>query len=276
MTCRFGFIGFCRLLNIANENYALYEDDELRCEEPDVSDESEEEDVKARNRRFKEHYQNVFRHRQLDKFRNAGGPPCDACRDLLGKGSQKSFSFQGLLEHASNQRGLRHSAYNEVLKEFVGEPGGAAAGEGDGQQQGLVKASVKVTRGPRAASEETLGISKPPLVTLANTRTFTNSKGEIGGLNGPGMKKELQKKGYNARAAFSTYRKGGCNNFGYAVFEDSDDGLREAATFARDMEKAGFGREGWHGGGPELLVDLDGSKILYAWIPLKQVTTAAD
>jgi hypothetical protein len=81
------------------------------------------------------------------------------------------------------------------------------------------------------------------------------------------MKKELQEKGYDARAAFSTCRKGGCDNFGYAVFEDSDDGLREAATFARDMEKAGFGQEGWHGGRPELLVDLDGSKILYAWIP---------
>jgi hypothetical protein len=83
-----------------------------------------------------------------------------------------------------------------VLKEFVGEPGGAAAGEGDGQQQGLVKASVKVTRGLRAAPEETLGISRPPLVTLATTRTFTNFKGEIGGLNGPGMKNELQEKGY--------------------------------------------------------------------------------
>jgi hypothetical protein len=113
-------------------------------------------------------------------------------------------------------------------------------------------------------------------VTLANTRTFTNSKGKVGGLNEPGMKKELQEKGYDARAAFSTYRKGRCDNFGYAVFEDSDDGLREAATFARDMEKAGFGREGWHGGRLELLVDLDGSKILYAWIPSEQVRTAAN
>jgi hypothetical protein len=113
----------------------------------------------------------------LDKFRNAGGRPCDACRDSGGKGSRKSFSFQGLLEHASKKRGLRHSAYDEVLKEFVGEPGGAAAGEGVGQQQELVKATVKATSGPRAAPEETLGISRPPLVTLANTRTFTNSKG---------------------------------------------------------------------------------------------------
>jgi hypothetical protein len=133
-----------------------------------------------------------------------GGRPCNACNDLEGKGSQKSFSVQGLLEHASKMRGLRHSAYDEVLKEFVGEPGGAAAGEGDGQQQGLVKATVKVTRGPRAAPEERLGISRPPLLTLANTRTSTSSKGEIGGLNGSGMKKELQEKGYNARAAFST------------------------------------------------------------------------
>jgi hypothetical protein len=190
----------------------LYKDDELRCEEPDVSDESEEEDVEARHRRFKECYQNVFRHRQLDKFKNAGGRPCDACRDLGGKGSRKSFSFQGLLEHASKKRGLRHNAYDEVLKDLVGELGGAAAGEGDGQQKGLVKATVKVTRGPRAAPEETLGISRPPLVTLANTRTFTNSKGEIGGLNGPSMKRELQEKGYDARAAFSTYQKGGCDN----------------------------------------------------------------
>jgi hypothetical protein len=57
-------------------------------------------------------------------------------------------------------------------------------------------------------------------------------------------------------------------------FKDSDDGQREAATFARDMEKTGFGREGWHGGRSELLVDLDGSKILYVCIPSEQVTTA--
>jgi hypothetical protein len=41
MMCRFRFIGFCRLLNMAPENYALYEDHALRCEEPDVSNESE-------------------------------------------------------------------------------------------------------------------------------------------------------------------------------------------------------------------------------------------
>jgi hypothetical protein len=131
----------------------------------------------------------------LDKFRNAGGRPCDACRDLGGEGSRKSFSFQGLLEHASKKRGLRHSAYDEVLKEFVGEPGGAAAGEGDGQQQGLVKASDKVTRGPQAAPEETLGISRPPLVALANTRTFANPKGEIGGLNGSEIQKRAAREG---------------------------------------------------------------------------------
>jgi hypothetical protein len=51
MTCRPGFIGFCMLLNMATEDYALYEDDELRCEEPDASGESEEEDVEVRHRR---------------------------------------------------------------------------------------------------------------------------------------------------------------------------------------------------------------------------------
>jgi hypothetical protein len=78
---------------MATEDYTLYEDDELRCKEQDVSDESEEKDVEACHRRFKERYQKVFRHRQLDKFRNAGGRPCDACRDLGRKGSRKSFSF---------------------------------------------------------------------------------------------------------------------------------------------------------------------------------------
>jgi hypothetical protein len=52
MMCRPGFIGFCRLLNMATKDYASYEDDELHCEEPDVSDESEEEDVEACHRRF--------------------------------------------------------------------------------------------------------------------------------------------------------------------------------------------------------------------------------
>jgi hypothetical protein len=70
--------------------------------------------------------------------------------------------------------------------------------------------------------------------------------------------------------------RGGATNYGYAVFEDSDEGLREAATFARDMERAGFGQEGWHGGQPELLMESDGSKILYAWIPLEQVRAVAD
>jgi hypothetical protein len=103
-------------------------------------------------------------------------------------------------------------------------------------------------------------------VTLANTRTFTESKGEISSLNVSGMKGVLQEKCYDGKAAFSTYRKGGCDNYGYAVSENSDDGLREAATFARDMKRAGFGQERWHGGRPELLMEPDGSKILYAWI----------
>jgi hypothetical protein len=144
MTCRFRFIGFCRLLNMATENHALYEDDELRCEEPDVFNEIEEEDVEARHRRFKERYQNIFRHRQLDKFRNAGGRPCDACRDLGGKGSRKSFSFQRLLEHASKKRGLRHSASDESPERVrwgAGRRGGrgrgrAAARTGESERQG--------------------------------------------------------------------------------------------------------------------------------------------
>ena len=47
------------------------------------------------------------------------------------------------------------------------------------------------------------------------------------------------------KKAFSTYRVGGCDNRGFAVFEGTENGLREAATLARDMERAGFGREGW-------------------------------
>jgi hypothetical protein len=209
-------------------------------------------------------------------FKNAGGRPCDACRDLGGKGSRRSFTFEGLLGHAATKRGLRHSAYDEVLKQFVGEPEGAAAGEGGQRQQGSVGASVRATRRPRATLQDTSGISRPPLVTLANTRTIMSSKGEMGGLNGPEMKEELQEKGYDAKAAFSTYRRGGCDNYGYAVFEDSDDGLREAATFARDMERAGFGQEGWHGGRPELLMEANGSKILYARIPSEQVRSVAN
>jgi hypothetical protein len=161
LACTSVFIDFCRIINMSSEKHAACEDEELRCEEPDVSDKSEEEDVEERYRKFVERYQNIFRHRQLDKFKNAGGRPCDACKDLGGKGLRKSFSFLGLLGHAATKRGLRHSAYDEVLKQFFGEPKGAAAGEGGQRQQGSVRASMRAMRDPRAALQDTLGISRP-------------------------------------------------------------------------------------------------------------------
>jgi hypothetical protein len=85
---------------------------------------------------------------------------------------------------------------------------------------------------------------------------------------------KLRGRGYDVKKTFSTYRcPGGCDNLGFAIFEESMDGLREAATLAQDMERAGFGREGWNGGQSESLVEADGSKILFAWKPTEQVRT---
>jgi hypothetical protein len=164
-----------------------------------------------------------------------------ALKDAGEKGSQTAFSLKGLLQHAASKPGARHHAYNEALKHSIGGQEAAASGGGGQRQGGSVGVSVKATRGPTADAPSGM-VVKPPLVRLGNTETSRSPGGEMGGLNGHAIKQALRDKGYHeVQKAMSTYGRGGCDNHGFVVFNDTDDGLREAATLARDMERAGYG-----------------------------------
>jgi hypothetical protein len=216
-------------------------------------------------------YQSSFQQKSLEIFQTRGNLACDACRDAGGKGSHRTFSLQGLLGHAASKPGRCHHAYKKALKQFM-EAGAAAAEGGGSTQRGPVDVSVKVTQGQTADAPESGEVSLPPLLVVGNTET-TRSPGVMKGLNGHDMSEKLRESGYDVRKIFSTYRAGGCDNLGFAVFEESLNGLREAATLAQDMERAGFGREAFNRAWPESLVEADGSKILFTWQPTPQVRT---